>query len=74
LAPARILNLPTGRLEAGARADITIFDPAAEVTVDANRFESKSRNTPFDGWRLRGRAIHVIVAGVPKLRDGRLVE
>ena len=74
LAPARILNLPTGRLEAGARADITVFDPEAEVTVDATRFESKSRNTPFDGWRLRGRAIHVIVAGMPKLRDGRLVE
>ena len=74
LAPARILNLLTGRLEAGARADITVFDPEAEVTVDASRFESKSRNTPFDGWRLRGRAIHVIVAGRPKLRDGRLVE
>ena len=74
LAPARILNLPTGRLEAGARADITVFDPAAEVTVDVNRFESKSRNTPFDGWRLRGRAIHVIVAGRPRLRDDRLVK
>ena len=74
LAPARILNLPMGRLKAGARADITVFDPAAEVSVDANRFESRSRNTPFDGWRLRGRAMHVIVAGRPKLRDGRLVE
>ncbi len=74
LEPARILGLPMGRLEAGARADITIFDPAAEVIVDASRFESKGRNTPFDGRRLKGKIRHVIVAGQMKLRDGRLVE
>jgi dihydroorotase len=63
IGPARALNLPMGRLEPGARADITIFDPAAEVTVDAKSFESKGRNTPFDGMRLRGKAVNVIVAG-----------
>jgi dihydroorotase len=71
--PAKILNLAMGSLEPGARADITIFDPAAEVVIDASRFESKGRNTPFDGWSLKGQAVHVIVAGNIKLRDGMLV-
>jgi dihydroorotase len=70
--PARILNLPMGRLEVGARADITIFDPTAEVIIDASRFESKGRNTPFDGRRLKGKTRHVIVAGQMKLRDGTI--
>jgi len=73
-APARILGLPMGALQRGARADITIFDPSAEVAIDASRFESKGRNTPFDGWKLRGKVLHVIVAGNIKLREGRLVE
>ena len=72
--PARILNLPMGRLKVGARADITIFDPAADVVVDASRFESKGRNTPFDGRCLKGRATHVVVDGGIRLRDGSLVE
>lgn len=72
--PARILNLPMGRLEAGARADVTVFDPSAEVVVDTSKFECKCRNSPFDGWRLKGRAVHVVVAGRLRLRDGRLVE
>jgi len=72
--PARILGLSMGKLEAGARADITVFDPSYEYTVDANTFESKGRNTPFDGWQLKGRAMHVIVAGRIRLRDGKLVE
>jgi dihydroorotase len=74
LEPAKILNIPMGRLQPGARADITVFDPTAEVVIDANRFESKGRNTPFDGRRLKGQAMHVIVAGEIKLRDGQLVE
>jgi dihydroorotase len=73
LGPARILSLPMGKIETGARADITVFDPNCEVTIDADGFESKSRNSPFDGWRLRGRAVHVIVAGRLLLHDGRLV-
>ncbi len=72
--PARILGLSMGKLDAGARADITVFDPSYECTVDASAFESKGRNTPFDGWQLKGRAMHVIVAGRVRLRDGKLVE
>jgi dihydroorotase len=74
LVPACILGLPMGKIEAGARADITVFDPDREFVVDAAAFESKSRNSPFDGWRLKGRAVHVIVAGRLRLLDGRLIE
>lgn len=61
--PARVLGIPKGRLQVGADADVTIIDPDAEWTVDAARFRSKSANTPFGGWRLRGRAQTVIVGG-----------
>ncbi len=73
LAPARILGLPMGELKLGARADITIFDPERELVVDSRLFESKSRNTPFEGWRLRGQAIHVIVGGVLRLHNGMFI-
>jgi dihydroorotase len=71
--PARILNLPMGKIETGARADITVFDPACEVVVDTSKFECKCRNSPFNGWSLKGRAAHVIVAGQLRLQDGKLV-
>ena len=54
IAPARILGLPVGFLKEGAPADITIFDPEAEWTVDPGHFASLSRNTPFTGRTLRG--------------------
>jgi dihydroorotase len=63
-----------GKIEAGVRADITIFDTSDEFTVAASAFESKSRNSPFNGWRLKGRAIHVLVAGRLRLHSGQLVE
>ncbi len=63
LAPARILGLPAGTLSVGAPADITIFDPDAEWTVDVNAFHSKSRNSVLDGARLTGRAVATFVAG-----------
>lgn len=62
-APARIFGLPGGRLEPGALADITVFDPEREWTYDPARSLSKSRNTPFGGWRMRGRAVYTIVGG-----------
>lgn len=71
--PARILGVPMGRIETGARADITVFDPSCEYAVDVSSFESKCHNSPFNGWRLKGRAVHVIVAGQLRLHDGRLV-
>lgn len=70
--PARIVNLPKGTLSRGADADITIFDLNAEWTVDAKRFASRSRNTPYDGWKLKGKVIHTIVGGKLAVRDGEL--
>jgi dihydroorotase len=61
--PARILNLPKGRIAEGADADVTIFDPNRDWTVEPSTFASKSRNTPFDGWRLKGGAVATLVAG-----------
>jgi dihydroorotase len=54
IGPARAFSIPGGTLEAGSAADITILDPEREWTVDPRSFKSKSRNTPFVGWKLRG--------------------
>lgn len=62
-APALILRLDKGHLGEGADADITIIDPDLEFEFDPTRFYSKSRNTPFGGWKLRGRAVGTIVGG-----------
>ncbi|HET8656543.1 MAG TPA: dihydroorotase [Longimicrobiaceae bacterium] len=62
-APARALSLPGGTLRTGAPADVTIFDPGMEWLVDPARFASRSQNTPFGGWTLRGRAVRTIVGG-----------
>jgi dihydroorotase len=68
--PARVLGIPHGTLAPGAAADVTVIDPAAEWTIDPARFRSRSRNTPFAGWRVRGRALAVIVAGEVRHRAG----
>jgi dihydroorotase len=61
--PARLLKLEAGTLSPGATADITIIDPELEWTVRADEFQSASRNTPFNRWKLRGRAVRTIVGG-----------
>jgi dihydroorotase len=61
--PARIFNLPKGTLSVGAEADVTIVDPTREWVVDSRKFASRSRNTPFDGWKLRGEVLATIVGG-----------
>ena len=61
--PASILKINKGTLSVGADADITIIDPNVEWTVDSSQFKSKSRNTPFEGWKLKGRAVQTIVGG-----------
>jgi dihydroorotase len=70
--PAGILGVPCGTLKIGASADITLFDPEREWVVDAAKFVSKSRNTPFSDWKLRGKAVTVIVGGRILMRDGRM--
>ena len=61
--PARVLRLPGGSLSEGGAADITILAPDLAVTVSAARMRSKSKNTPFDGWQLRGGVAATIVGG-----------
>src|SRR5205823_15087226 len=61
--PARILNVPGGSLAEGAPADLSILAPEMSVTISAAAMRSKSRNTPFDGWTLRGGVAATIVGG-----------
>ncbi len=61
--PARILGVAGGTLAPGAAADVTILAPDAAVEVAADRFRSRARNTPFDGWRLRGAVAATVVGG-----------
>jgi dihydroorotase len=61
--PAKILNVPGGRIAAGEAADLTLIAPDLAVTVSAKSMRSMSRNTPFDGWSLRGGVAGTIVGG-----------
>jgi dihydroorotase len=61
--PARVLNIPGGSLAEGALADLTVLAPDLAVTVDATKFRSKSRNTPFGGWQLKGGVAATLVGG-----------
>ncbi len=62
-APARIFNLPGGTLKVGSPGDVTVFDPQEEWVVDPEKFLSKSRNTPFAGWQLKGKPRYTVVGG-----------
>lgn len=61
--PAKLLKLEAGTLSIGAPADITLIDPDLDWTVRIDKFESASRNSPFDSWKLKGRAVRTIVGG-----------
>jgi dihydroorotase len=63
LNPARILRVSGGSLSEGAPADISVLAPDLRVTVSTARMRSKSKNTPFDGWQLRGGVAATIVGG-----------
>ena len=63
IGPARLLSFPGGRFTEGGRGDVTLIDPAAEWTIDASAFRSRSRNTPFDGRAAVGRVVRTIVDG-----------
>ncbi len=62
-APAKAFSLDAGTLAVGASADVTILDPRASWEVDPSRFRSKSRNTPFAGWKVKGRVTTTLVSG-----------
>jgi dihydroorotase len=61
--PARLLKLDAGTLSPGSRADVTLINPDLKWTVDVDRFRSASRNSPFDGWKLKGGAVRTMVGG-----------
>ena len=61
--PAQILGIDKGTLQEGKIADITIINPAEEYVIDKNTFASKGKNTPFDGWKVRGKVKYTIVNG-----------
>jgi len=63
IAPARLLKIDAGTLSIGARGDVTLIDPELEWTVRIDQFESASRNSPFNGWKLKGRAVRTIAGG-----------
>ena len=69
--PAAILGLPGGTLAPGAPADVTVLDLTRRHKVDPARFLSKSRNTPFGGWTLKGAPALTIVAGRVAWGHGR---
>jgi dihydroorotase len=76
--PARAFGLECARLAPQSRADLAVFDLETTWSVDAARFRSKGRNTPFDGWPLRGRPILTVLGGRivhdarAELRDRRI--
>ena len=61
--PAKVLGIPKGALDEGKIADITIIDPNKEYTIDVNTFESKGKNTPFDGYKVSGEVEYTILNG-----------
>ena len=72
--PAQLLGIPKGTLRPGADADVSIIDPEARWTIDPALFHSRSRNTPYGGWDVRGRAHTVIVAGEVRYTLGGIVQ
>lgn len=61
--PAKILGIDKGSLENGKVADIVIVDPEAEYEIDVNDFVSKGKNTPFNGYKVKGRVVRTICGG-----------
>jgi dihydroorotase len=70
--PARVFRLPGGSLAEGAPADVTILAPDAAITIKARELKSKSKNTPFDGWALKGAVATTIVGGRTVYRNEAL--
>ncbi len=71
--PARILRLNRGTLSPGAAADISVIDTEKEYTIDTGKFESKSKNSPFNGWKVKGEAFMTIIDGNIKMKEGKIL-
>ncbi|MGN0149918.1 MAG: dihydroorotase [Clostridia bacterium] len=71
--PSKILGISKGSLAEGKIADVIIFDPEKEWTVDVNKLHSKSKNSPYDGWTLCGKPEYVIVNGEIIINQGILL-
>ena len=71
--PAEVIASKAGTLAPGSPADITVFDPDREYTVDPAKFYSQSRNTPYGGMKLKGVVHHTFVDGRPVFRDGAIL-
>jgi dihydroorotase len=63
LTPAKIFDLDKGTLKPGSVADVVILDPEKAYKINAAEFKSKSKNTPFDGWDVKGQIVHTLVQG-----------
>jgi len=63
LTPSQIFSLDKGTLKSGSDADLVIFDPEKTFKINAAKFKSKSKNTPFDGWEVKGQIIYTLVQG-----------
>lgn len=70
--PAAVLGVPGGTLAPGAPADLVVVDSGKEFTVDRENFYSRGKNTPFQGWRLRGLPVLTMVGGDIKMWKGRV--
>jgi len=70
--PAELLGVAGGTLKVGSAADVTVIDPRAEWTISVEKLRSKSRNTPFDGWKVRGRTVLTLVEGEFRYREERV--
>lgn len=72
--PAAILGVAGGTLQEGSVADITVFNPDAEWTVDSKRFYTRGKLTPFEGWNLKGKAMLTIVGGEIIMQNGEVLK
>jgi dihydroorotase len=70
--PAKILGLKKGTLKVGSDADVVIIDPENEYEIDVTKFASKSRNSPFSGWKVKGSVEVTIVGGKMVVKAGKL--
>ena len=70
--PAKLLGIDKGSIEVGKVADITIIDPNFEYEIDTKAFKSKGKNTPFDGYKVKGKVLYTIVDGKVKVEEGKL--